>query len=126
LPNAEIAGVKGRIELHTADITGLPFRDNSFDVIVSSLAIHNIPGHAGRRTALSEAARVLKPGGRLAIADLWEITSTFETSAGSALGSGKCFAVTRVVRITNSRAERRWGCFAKALAAKGLVADAGL
>jgi arsenite methyltransferase len=72
LANAEIEGVKARIELHTADMTALPFDDNSFDVIVSSLAIHNIPGHDGRRAALNQAMRVLKPGGRLRIADLWE------------------------------------------------------
>jgi arsenite methyltransferase len=72
LANAKLENVADRIELHTADMTALPFDDNSVDVIVSSLAIHNISSHDGRRKALTEAMRVLRPGGRLAIADLWE------------------------------------------------------
>jgi ubiquinone/menaquinone biosynthesis C-methylase UbiE len=47
----------------------LPFDDGSFDVVVSSLAIHNVWG-AERAQALREAARVLKKGGKLAIADI--------------------------------------------------------
>lgn len=42
------------------------------DETVLDLAIHNVAGHAGRRRALDEAVRVLRLGGRLAIADLWE------------------------------------------------------
>jgi arsenite methyltransferase len=72
LTNAKLENVVDRIELHTGDMTALPFDDNSVDVIVSSLAIHNIATHAGRRRALDEAMRVLRPGGRLAVADLWE------------------------------------------------------
>jgi ubiquinone/menaquinone biosynthesis C-methylase UbiE len=72
LANAELEGVARRIELHTADMTALPLSDESVDVVVSSLAIHNIPSRADRRQALDQAVRVLRPGGRLAIADLWE------------------------------------------------------
>ncbi|UQX11474.1 class I SAM-dependent methyltransferase [Candidatus Mycobacterium methanotrophicum] len=72
LANAKLENVAERVELHTADVTALPFDDNSVDVVVSSLAIHNIPTHDGRRRALCEAMRVLRPGGRLAIVDLWE------------------------------------------------------
>lgn len=67
--NARAAGVHDRVELRTGDMTELPFDDDAFDVIVSSLAVHNIPDAAGRRRAIEQAARVLRPGGRLAIAD---------------------------------------------------------
>jgi SAM-dependent methyltransferase len=72
LANAALEDVADRVELHTADMTALPLADGSVDVIVSSLAIHNIPDRTGRQRALDEAVRVLRPGGRLAIADLWE------------------------------------------------------
>jgi SAM-dependent methyltransferase len=68
--NAIAEGVADRVELHTGDMTALPFADNSFDVVVSSLAIHNISGRAGREKAIDEAVRVLRPGGRLMIADI--------------------------------------------------------
>lgn len=67
--NAEREGVADHVELATGDMRDLPFPDASFDVIVSSLAIHNITDEAGRAKAIDEAVRVLKPGGRLAIAD---------------------------------------------------------
>ncbi len=70
LRNARLEGVADRIELHTGDITALPSGAGSFDVVVSSLAIHNIKSAAGRKAAISEAARVLRPGGRLVVADI--------------------------------------------------------
>jgi ubiquinone/menaquinone biosynthesis C-methylase UbiE len=69
--NAAAEGVTDRIEVRTADMTALPFDENAFDLIVSNLAIHNIKGKAGRNRAIDEAARVLRPGGRLMIADIW-------------------------------------------------------
>ncbi len=68
--NAALEGVAERVELHTADMRHLPFDDGSFDVVVSSLAIHNISGAGERARALREAARVLKKGGKVAIADV--------------------------------------------------------
>lgn len=69
LRNADLEGVRGRIELHTADMRRLPFPDASFDVVTSSLAIHNIPDRSGREQALAEMLRVLKTEGTVMIAD---------------------------------------------------------
>jgi ubiquinone/menaquinone biosynthesis C-methylase UbiE len=54
----------------------MPFPDGTFDLVVSSMAIHNIDerdirNHRRRLEAVDEAVRVLKPGGRLLIADFW-------------------------------------------------------
>jgi SAM-dependent methyltransferase len=70
LRNAGLEGVSGRVRIETADMCSLPFADSTFDLVVSSLAIHNIRWNAGRRQAISEGYRVLKPGGRMVIADI--------------------------------------------------------
>jgi SAM-dependent methyltransferase len=48
LANAEIEGVSARVRVETGDMRQLTFADASFDLVVSSLAIHNIPSRAGR------------------------------------------------------------------------------
>jgi SAM-dependent methyltransferase len=85
MANAMIEGVASRIVLETGDMRQLPFADASFDVIVSSLAIHNIPDHDGRAAAIRESMRVLRPGGRIAIADIRKTSLYADTLA--ALGA---------------------------------------
>ncbi|TMS00618.1 class I SAM-dependent methyltransferase [Nonomuraea basaltis] len=46
----------------------LPFPDDSFDLVVSSLAVHHMPADA-RPEAMRQMFRVLRPGGRLLIAE---------------------------------------------------------
>jgi ubiquinone/menaquinone biosynthesis C-methylase UbiE len=54
------------VEFREGDMTSLPFADNSFDVVTSMVALMHIPLEQ-RQNAFSEAARVLKPGGKMII-----------------------------------------------------------
>lgn len=69
LENARRAGVLEQVEVVSGDMMKMSFEDASFDVIVSSMAIHNIPTVEGRKKAIQEIVRVLKPGGQLALLD---------------------------------------------------------
>ena len=76
--NVEAEGVTDRCELQTGDMRSLPFPNADFDLVVSNLAIHNISEGEGRKRAVDEAVRVLKPGGQLLIADLFRTEEYFQ------------------------------------------------
>lgn len=70
LANARTEGVADRVEVRDGDMRALPLADNSIDVVVSALAIHNVSSAAERGRAIREIVRVLKPGGRVGIIDI--------------------------------------------------------
>jgi ubiquinone/menaquinone biosynthesis C-methylase UbiE len=47
----------------------LPFADGSFDAVLSTFVLHQLPGEAIHR-AVAEMRRVLRPGGRLLLVDI--------------------------------------------------------
>ena len=61
-----------RFEVGTAQ--ALPAEDAAFDVVLSSLMLHHVPD-ADQPAALREMRRVLRPGGRLLLADFRPPTS---------------------------------------------------
>jgi arsenite methyltransferase len=58
------------VRVVTADMRAIPLADDGVDLVVSSLAIHNVPDQPGRDRALAEIARVLRPGGVVVIQDM--------------------------------------------------------
>ncbi|MHB0866567.1 MAG: methyltransferase domain-containing protein [Thermoleophilia bacterium] len=61
--------VVANLEFMQANAEALPFGEGSFDRVTISLAIHEM-NREGRRNALAEMFRVLKPGGLAVVADM--------------------------------------------------------
>ncbi len=64
---AAAAGLNHKVNFQQGDAESLPFDDDSFDLIVCECAYCTFPD---KRAAAVEFARVLRPGGRLALSDL--------------------------------------------------------
>lgn len=104
--NADLEGVREKIDVQRGDATAMNFPDASFDVVLSNVCIHNIPGKAARDKACREIVRVLKPGGKALISDFIhtaDYVKAFEASGVKASRSGLNFLFTfpwlRIVEV---------------------------
>ena len=57
-----------RANFIVANAEAIPARDNSYDAVTNIFMMHELPPKV-RRTVIGEAARVLKPGGRMVLVD---------------------------------------------------------
>lgn len=74
LNNIKNDGCSSKCEVLTADMRSLPFEDNYFDLVFSCLAIHNLRTTVEIDKALTEIARVIKPGGKIILIDFMYLT----------------------------------------------------
>jgi len=103
--NAEIEGVRDKVELRNADAREMPFPDGTFDCVLSNLCLHNIPTREGRAAACREIARVLKPGGVAIISDFThtdEYAKAFREQGLEATSSVSFLVAPMLLRIVKA------------------------
>jgi ubiquinone/menaquinone biosynthesis C-methylase UbiE len=80
IARAKLTQISPGIQLHQGLAQHLPFPDGAFDAVVSSLFFHHLRSE-DKRSVLRQARRVLRPAGRLAIADWGAPTGPFARTA---------------------------------------------
>jgi len=113
LANVQSQSISGRVRLICASATEIPFNAGAFDLAICGLATHHM--HVPR--LLSEAVRVLRPGGRLVMADVsappfWRSALggviVRLAAAGYSLTHWSARARAEVAAISNIRTTQEW------------------
>src|SRR5262252_1152219 len=101
--NAQKSGFTN-VEFRLGEIEALPVADNSVDVIISNCVINLSPE---KQRVFNEAFRVLKPGGRLAVADMVataplpdDIKSDWAAYTGCMSGASEITELERMLQVS--------------------------
>jgi ubiquinone/menaquinone biosynthesis C-methylase UbiE len=101
--NARYAGVKTKIKYVLQDAAHLPWPDQTFDAAVTMNAMHHIPHFP---QVLEEMQRVVKPGGKLVLADFsprgFQIMDRFHRSEGT-VHVHHCYDFRKIQQLLRDR-----------------------
>ena len=125
------AGLADRVEVHQGFYEELPVADDSVDVVISNGVLNLAPD---KRRVLGEVYRVLRPGGRLYLADVvvqHELTEEARSNpdlwaacVAGALVESELAMLAAECGFTDGRVQQRFNCFydttAEATVAKDL------
>lgn len=71
--NIKIGNVEDKVTLLTADMRKMPFKNDAFDITISSYAVHNLLKTGEIKKAVGEIIRVTKKSGKICLVDFTRI-----------------------------------------------------
>ncbi len=102
--NAQAEGVFDRIDFFQASAAELPFKQESFDLVVSNLVFHEVQDAKDKRDVIKEALRVAKKGGVFAFQDLFLVKKLYGDS-NDLLAEIKSWDIQEVHLVDTSQSE---------------------
>ena len=127
---AELAGLSDIVEIREGLYENLPVADASIDVVISNGVVNLTPD---KRTAFNEIYRVLKPGGRLFLADVVvqrELTldarcnpDLWAACVGGALVEHELYELAALTGFKQGRVVQRFNCFYNTTAEEKVAKD---
>ncbi|MGH9213883.1 MAG: class I SAM-dependent methyltransferase [Acidimicrobiales bacterium] len=91
---AERLGLSDRVRFEIGDAERLPIDDAGVDAVICECALCTFPD---KTTAVDEMARVLRPGGRLGISDVWLDPAHLDPDLQGIAGRVACLADARPI-----------------------------
>jgi SAM-dependent methyltransferase len=101
--NAKLEGVAQRVIFQNASGSALPFKDGSFDVVISNLAFHEVRDVKDKREVIREALRVVKKRGRFVFQDLFLLRRIYG-QIDDLVAAVKSMGITRVEFVRTGNA----------------------
>jgi arsenite methyltransferase len=95
-------GLAGRVRFELGDAERLPFPDGSFSAVVCECALCTFPA----KKAAAEFARVLAPGGRVGITDVWLEPDRLDPDLRGLAGRVACLGDARPIAELEAMVER--------------------
>jgi arsenite methyltransferase len=92
--HAERLGLSDRVRFEIGDAERLPIDDTSVDAVICECALCTFPD---KTTAVDEMARVLRPGGRVGISDVWLDPAHLDPDLRGLAGRVACLADARPI-----------------------------
>jgi SAM-dependent methyltransferase len=127
---AAAAGLAAIVDIRAGLLEDLPVPDHSVDVVISNGVVNLSPDKA---RVFREIARVLRPGGRLHLADVVvarelklevrEDPELWAACIGGAVQEGELVELARAAGLEEGRVTERYDCFAGTSAGDKVAAD---
>jgi len=104
IKKAKNEGISNRVIFQKASASKLPFKDETYDLIVSNFVFHEVKDEKDKKQLIKEALRVLKMGGSFVFQDMF-LSKYFYGQQNDLLNEIKLWGVRQIELVDTSKSD---------------------